>query len=235
MAFTRILNKYFDLYSNEITGSDDFGGVVRTPILKEERILCHVSYKSGQEKSLYGKINIDADYILCCDMIEVKTTDLIYLDGDKYTISYIHSSGLERDHHLEILIKSINAPKETKYESGWTWGEENPVTQLPLVWTTWTFRNTLIEARNTGDYGQLQVRGLEKFVSEVIDTGWKKKEVHLSYDDYDVGDHNCFDYIYYRSSNTEFEQDDVLPEWYLYGGKFTSSNRYFQLMVGCRT
>jgi len=232
MAFTMLLNRSFDLYSNSISANDVYGGVTRTSAIKQSNVPCYMTYLSGKEQALYGKRNIRPTHVIFCDLLDIKTTDLVYIEGHYWSIIYIHESGLEHEHHLEVLIRAVHAPQDIKYEYGWTWGEQNPTPEDPVTWKNWTYENTLVEARNTGAWGELQLQANEKFVSDVKDTGdTSSKQITLSYDDYDVCTHNSGQKVWWRGSNTLFTQDNGIILWTAYSGTFNTSFRYLQVRV----
>jgi hypothetical protein len=231
--FTGLLNRSFDLYSNAITSSDVYGGQTRTPVIKLLNVPCHFTYLTGREQALYGKRNIQATHVIFCDPTDVKSTDLVYVEGLYWSIQYIHLSGLDHDNHMEILIRAVNAPQDIQYEYGWTWGEQNPSPQLPVSWRNWTFENTLNEATNTGAWGELELTSTLKFVSDVKDTGdTSSKQITISYDDYDICTFNSGKIIWWRGQNTSFSQDDALIPWTLYNGTINTSLRYLQIRAG---
>ena len=231
--FTSILNTSFDLYSNEITSSTAIGGQIRTLTLKQATIPCYFTYLTGAEKNLYGKRNIKADYRLFADLLDIKSTDIVLVDSKYYNVSFINQSGLQLDHHLELLLIAVKSPQDIALESGWTWGEQNPSPEIAESWETWTYLNSTTEARNTGAWGELELRSMENFVSPVKDTGdLATKYITLSYDDYDICTHNSGKIIWWRGSDTSFNQSDVLPAWNFYSGSFCTTYRYLQIKCG---
>jgi hypothetical protein len=85
----------------------------------------------------------------------------------------------------------------------------------------------MTEARNTGDYGQLELRPSDSFVSSVIDIGIIKaiKRLVISYNT-----NSGSGTVYYRYSDTIFAQDDVAPSWIEYTGAINITNvRYYQV------
>jgi len=232
--FTILLNRSFDLYSNAMT-ADVYGGQTRTPVLKQQNVPCYFTYLTGKEQALYGKRNIRATHVIFIDLTDIKTTDLVYIEGRYWSISYIHESGLDHDNHLEVLIISVDAEQDIQYEYGWTWGEQNPSPELPVTWRNWTYVNTLVEATNTGAWGQLQLHSGDHFVSDVKDTGdISLKQITISYDDYAVGSHNSYRKIWWRGDNLVFAQDNNIITWNYIGtgGTISTGLRFIQCKVG---
>jgi hypothetical protein len=83
------------------------------------------------------------------------------------------------------------------------------------------------EARNTGAWGQLELGMGESFVSNVVDSGGlRQKRIILTYNT-ESGSGS----LYYRFSNTPFNQDDMLPNWVLYTVPVVGDFRYYQIRV----
>ena len=230
--FTPILNKTFDLYSNDISVHDKYGTSTRAEVLESLNVPCYMTKLRGDLRSRYGKISVDADYVFFTNTIDVCDNWIILFEGNKYHIKYVHASGLEHSHHYEILVKRISE-QSALVEYGWTWGEENPEEEYDReVWPEWVVEGSLVEARNSGDYGELELEHLDKFCSDVKDTGgifWKTLEI--SYDDYDYGDYSGTKKLYWRGSNTSFSEDDVSISWNEYTGSVKSDLRYLQIMT----
>jgi len=133
---------------------------------------------------------------------------------------------------LEILDKIISA-QDVKVEFGWVWGEENPLEEFESeVWPVWIVEGSLVEARNSGNYRELQLEYMDRFCSDVKDCGGVySKSLEISYDDYDIGDYFGTKRLYWRGSNTSFSEDDVGIEWIVYSGKIKSDLRFLQVMA----
>lgn len=116
---------------------------------------------------------------------------------------------------------------------GWTWGYATPTGTDAVKWTNWKYKESAVEARNTGDYGNLEVKNHESFVSDVKNSlTTQEKLITISYDDYGTG-FGSGD-VYYRSSNTIFSQDSnevAGPSWVSYSEAIQIYNRYIQIMV----
>ncbi|GAG04678.1 unnamed protein product [marine sediment metagenome] len=117
---------------------------------------------------------------------------------------------------------------------GETWGEQNPSPEDPEPWTTWVFKETTTEARNTGSWGILQLASGESMVSSVRDFGSSAaRHLRITWDDYDPGTGTFT--LYWRGQNTTFDKDDdeiTGPTWVAYptGGQ-NKSWRYAQIMA----
>lgn len=115
MGIQSLYNSIFHLYSNESTGRDNIGGIIRTAALKQGNIKCYCTYLSGEEVYEYGKNNIVATHRLFCNPLEVESTDLVRIiddDGDNwYNITYIDDCD-DLQHHFELALLYIKAPQE---------------------------------------------------------------------------------------------------------------------------
>ena len=116
---------------------------------------------------------------------------------------------------------------------GWTWGAAEADPETPAPWSFWTFKESLTDAPDTGDWGQLALGCGHSLVSNVIDTGnTDNKDLTISFDDYASGS-GAGD-IYWRGDSTSFNQDDDEldgPAWEEYTGPATKNWRYIQIMV----
>ena len=121
-----------------------------------------------------------------------------------------------------------SSSSSSEIEVGWTWGEQFPVGTTAEEWTSWKYLESPIEARNTGDWGNMELECWESFVSPVMDSGGSRpKMVDISYDDYSIGQGGGT--IMWRGSDTPFAQDDVLPAWIVYTVPVATTFRYIQI------
>jgi len=114
---------------------------------------------------------------------------------------------------------------------GWTWGEQAPDPETAVEWSVWKVKESANDARDSGDWGMLQLESGELFVSDVKDRGNTDTQyLTLSYDDYSVGSGSGT--LYWRGQAATFNYDDnevAGPTWETYspGNK---DWRYIQLM-----
>ena len=122
-------------------------------------------------------------------------------------------------------------PDDSESGEGWTWGEQNPDPETAVEWSVWKVKESANDARDTGDWGVLQLGSGEEFVSDVKDRGnTDVQHLSLSYDDYAVGSGSGT--LYWRGQATTFNYNDdeiAGPTWEVYspGNK---SWRFIQLM-----
>ena len=225
-----LYNVIFNLYSYDQTSRNNIGGIEKTAIFKSSQS-AYYTYLRGGEQYKFGKNNVVAKYRLFCQPIEVNSSDLVQIQNLWFRIVAIDPCS-NFDHHLEITLKALGS-QSIVVESGWTWGEEHPLIELPESWKLWTFAGTMNEATNTGAWGELEVRAVNNFVSPVKDSVWVgNKYISLSYDDYNTCGHNSGRIVSWRGSNTIFSQDDVVIPWILYSGELATSLRYLQVRCG---
>ncbi|MCK5217870.1 MAG: hypothetical protein KAJ93_08775 [Methanosarcinales archaeon] len=117
-------------------------------------------------------------------------------------------------------------------QDGWTWGEQNPSPETAIAWSAWKIKETANDARDSGDWGKLQLGSNEEFVSDVKDLGSAvTRYLKTSYDDYAVGSGSGT--LYWRGQAATFNYNDnevAGPTWAVYspGNK---DWRYVQLMA----
>lgn len=117
-----LYNITFNLYSNEITSYDVIGSEIRSLVYKDSKS-CYCTSLSGKKEVYNGKFNILADYLLYCDPLDIKTTDLIYINlmedngaSGWFQIVYIDNCN-NMSHHFEIYLLSIGAPQISEVSS----------------------------------------------------------------------------------------------------------------------
>ena len=107
------------------------------------------------------------------------------------------------------------------------WGDNTDPSKTQIEWTKWTWTGTLNESRNTGAWGQEELRPGESVCSNVIDSGGiRQKKLIITYN-VGIGSGT----IYYRFSTTSFAQDAALPVWNLYTVPVIGDFRYYQCRV----
>jgi len=120
----------------------------------------------------------------------------------------------------------------TLEQEGWTWGEQNPTPETAVAWSVWKVKETTNDARDSGDWGELQLGSGESFVSDVKDRGnTDTRYLTLSYDDYSVGSGSGT--LYWRGQAAIFNYDDnevAGPAWEEYAGPANKDWRYIQVM-----
>lgn len=119
--------------------------------------------------------------------------------------------------------------------TGWTWGEESPTPHGVLPWSLWKVKESATDARDTGDYGKLQLIDGEQFVSDVKDMGGQGETrcLKISYDDYSSGGGSGT--IQWRGSSIYFNpaSDEVSgPTWEAYPAIGANKDwRYVQIKI----
>jgi hypothetical protein len=114
MSLNSLYNTSFDLYSNELTGRNSIGGIIRTAVLKQANIKCFFTYLAGREDYLFEKNNVYATHRLFCNPIQVESTDIILHDGNWYDIKFIDETFITDGanvHHFEIKMVACRAPQ----------------------------------------------------------------------------------------------------------------------------
>lgn len=151
--------------------------------------------------------------------------------ASSFSSSSYSSASSESSLSLSSNSSSSSSSSSSGFPVGWTWGCETPPTSTtPVVWTVWKYRESATEARNSGAWGDLQLRDYDSFVSDVKDSlHTRYKSIKFTYNDCDIGD--TPPKIYWRGSDTEFAQDDVLPSWTQYTGWINTTYRYLQIRV----
>ena len=131
----------------------------------------------------------------------------------------------------ESISVSSSSSSESLSGEGWTWGEQNPTPETAVEWSVWRVKESANDARDSGDWGLLQLGSGEEFVSDVRDRGNTDTQyLSLSYDDYAVGSGSGT--LYWRGQAAIFNYDDDEvsgPTWELYAAG-NKSWRYIQLM-----
>lgn len=214
------------------TTQDVYGAYRETYTIVYCNVPARVNYKTGQESLTNGKIQNNPIYrIYLPKQLTIYHSDVIVDRFRDWYYDILYINKMDRKHHLQIDTKKSNGMINPQ---GWTWGYNgSALTTLEESWKTWTEDESFIQAANTGDYGELNVVGLDKFVSPPKDTGdTDSKTVALSYDDYDICTSNFNKLIWWRGSNTPFNQDNSIIPWTLYAGSFTTTYRYLQVRVG---
>jgi len=108
-----LYNDEFDLYNYDQTGRTDMGGVEKTAIIKQANISCYSTKLEGDTFYLYGKTQVIATHRIFCNLLaDIKSSDKIYIHGPAVwaDILFIDNCN-EQFHHLEIVIKTIQAPE----------------------------------------------------------------------------------------------------------------------------
>ena len=230
MAIQDLYNCTFNLYSYEETGRNDLGGIEKTAVFKSSQ-RGYYTYLRGGEQYKFGKNNVIAKYRLFCDELNIKSTDIVQIQNLWFNIKSIDPCS-NFAHHYEITLRAVST-QDIIQETGWTWGEQFPIKELPEVWTTWKYKESNVMADNDGIWGRLLVTGTKQFVSPVKDVGWiGTKYIELSYDDYAHGSSNSGKKICWRGSNVLFAQDSneiVGPVWTLYSNTVLTDFRYLQV------
>ena len=115
---------------------------------------------------------------------------------------------------------------------GWTWGEQNPDPETAVEWSVWKIKETISDARDSGNWGELQLGSGEEFVSDVKDMGSVlTRYLILTYDDYASGSGSGT--LYWRGQAAGFDPEDneiVGPAWEEYTGPANKTWRYVQVM-----
>jgi len=107
------------------------------------------------------------------------------------------------------------------------WGDNTDPTTANIEWTSWKYFESPTEARNNGGWNQLELLSADSFVSNVIDSGGlREKKIIITYNA-ESGSGS----IYYRTSNTPFVQEDVLPNWIAYSSPVNVEFRFYQVRV----
>ena len=117
-------------------------------------------------------------------------------------------------------------------EDGWTWGYQTASPEEALPWSDWKVKESANDARDSGDWGKLQLAAGEEFVSTVKDKGdTDVKWLRVTYDDYDSGVGSGS--IHWRGQAGTFNQSDnevVGPTWEAYpAGGANKGWRYIQV------
>lgn len=230
-----LYNNAFNLYSVDVTGKNRYGSIETSLTLKYSNVPCYFTYLTGKEKYQYGKEQIIADHLLfCTPNRNIKTTDKVYVRGKWFDIEYIDNSN-NMKHHLEVLLKGVEAPQVVGQSV--TWGYNIPdlpthPTSKALTWSNWTYVNTFTPARYSSLWGELELRDTECFVSNVVDTQTSgNKNIAFSYDDFDTCTHVGGRVIKYRSSNESFLQNNSIIDWTTYTVPIQISDRFIQVLV----
>ena len=111
--FDNLLNTTFDLYTNAIVSVDTYGGVNRS-MVKVGTYPCYVTMLSADELVVYGKTNVISTHRLFCNLVDIKTSDVIYVNNSWFNISYCDYCNF---HHLEIYLYQATAPQIITEES----------------------------------------------------------------------------------------------------------------------
>ena len=213
------------------TVQDIYGSYKESYQVVYSNIPARVNYKVGRETLSNGKIQNTPTYrIYLPTQLTIYNSDVIVdIKRDLYyDILYINK--MDRAHHLQIDTKLSNSLISP---SGWVWGYNGAaLSLLEESWITWMDDGTSTVATNTGDWGQLRITGLDKFVSPVKDTGdSNSKTITLEYDTYDTGSSNGNKYIWWRGDYSPFKQDNIVIPWTVYTTAFVTTKRYFQVKV----
>jgi len=229
-----LYNVTYNLYSYEQTGRTNIGGVEKTAVFKSSAP-AYYTYIRGGEQYKFGKNNVIAKFRLFCAKTNIKSTDIINIQNLWFNIIGIDPCS-KFEHHYEVTLSAIY-PQNIQQESGWTWGEQNPIIETAEEWN-WYLKETNIPATTTGIWGEMEITSMQQVVSPVKDSGYTgNKYIELSFDDYDTCLHNSGQKIWWRGSVTIFNHadDEVIgPVWtaYTVGSTVNTNLRYLQIMCG---
>ena len=110
MSIENLYNSIFSLYSNDITGYDSIGGTIRSAVLLNS-YPCYYTMLTGNKAVAFGKSNIVSTHRLFCSIIDISTTDLIYITNEGwFEVLYIDRCN-NMSHHLEVYLYRADAPQ----------------------------------------------------------------------------------------------------------------------------
>jgi len=110
MSIEGLYNSYFSLYTNSIVSTDTYGGVNRVMVLVGT-FPCYVTALNGDELVAYGKTNVVSTHMLFCKIMDIKSSDVVYIDEwGWFNISFIDNAN-NMGHHNEIYLYQAAAPQ----------------------------------------------------------------------------------------------------------------------------
>ena len=110
MSIEGLYNSSFSLYTNAITSVDSYGGVNRARVLAGT-FPCYITALNGDEQVIYGKTNVVSTHMLFCSIIDMLSSDVVYVAGwGWFNVSFIDNAN-NMGHHLEVYLYQANAPQ----------------------------------------------------------------------------------------------------------------------------
>ena len=124
-----LYNTTFGLYTDKITSTSAIGSPVRTPVLRGTHS-CYITQLDGAEMVRFGKTTVEADHLLFCAIMQMGTTDLVYIAAlGWFNVSYVDNAN-NMGHHLEVYLRKFAAPEEEAESSSSSSSSESSPSSL---------------------------------------------------------------------------------------------------------